>query len=322
MASSLNLNHEIFKSGLVIVTMASPYKTDLSEYLDKIKSRAIDAFLDDLGDGDVTTSALFKKDADAQAKIVAEEECVVAGIIEARHIFESAGLNVIGKDGGSEVSEGELVMQVSGSLKEILARERICLNYLSRMSGIATYSRKLSDTYGARILFLRKTDPALLFSEKLAVSLGGCLPHRMNLSDAILIKDNHLDELEKRISKSEALPRIAAIGKAISLAAKTRKENMAIEIEVETRDEAKAAAEHLLAVAPPKIIMLDNVPFPNISQIVKTIKKIDSAIVVEASGGITADLIEQYLASGADYVSTSSFLNAKTVPFKLALTSD
>jgi nicotinate-nucleotide pyrophosphorylase (carboxylating) len=315
------------------------YSRDFSEYEKMIKERALQAFQDDLGGGDITTEALLPgQNPEAAAVITAEEDCVLAGILEARAILEDGGLDVSGKEDGELVSKGENVLTIKGPLREMLARERVSLNYMSRMSGIATLSRRLSDLHGkkilsspngrrvsspqARILFLRKTDPGLLFSEKRAVALGGCLPHRLNLSDGILIKDNHIDALAQGTNRLEAIG--LAISRAVESinflpnAAKSKIVRQPfIEIEVETVEEAQYAAEEMLGLAGPNIIMLDNMKPSEVKRAAQIIRSTNAGIIIEASGGISEENIKDYLEAGADYVSTSLFMSAKPCGFKL-----
>jgi len=289
---------------------SSFYERDFSDYEGSIREHAIQAFKDDLGDGDITTAAVFKEDHESRAVVIAEEPCVLAGVIEARAILEDGKLEVSGKADGDEVKAGETMLTIKGSLKQILARERVALNYLSRMSGIATLSKRLYEQHGKRVLFLRKTDPGLLFSEKRAVALGGCLPHRINLSDGILIKDNHIDGLGGR--------RLDAIRTAILRADGFRTgKNLPIEIEVDTMEEARFAAEELEDMQGPNIILLDNMRPQEVKRAVGLIRAANSEVIIEASGGITEENIKDYLEAGADCVSTSLFLSAKPCKFKL-----
>jgi nicotinate-nucleotide pyrophosphorylase (carboxylating) len=285
------------------------FDRDFGPYKARMRQRALEAFRDDLGRGDVTTEAVFKEDSPARAVVIAEEACTLAGVLEARAVLEDGKLKVSGKKDGDPVKKGDTILNVEGSLKQMLARERVSLNYLSRMSGIATLSRKLFKEHGPRVLFLRKTDPGLLFSEKRAVSLGGCLSHRLNLSDGILIKDNHLDQLAK------GSDRVTAIKTAIARAAKVKTE--LLEIEVESVREAEAAAKTFKGLGIGGVIMLDNMSVADVKNAVKVVKSISKSITIEASGGITEDNIGDYLRAGADYASTSLFLAARPCRFNL-----
>jgi len=293
--------------------MEELYSRDFSPYEQQIKTRAIEAFKDDLGAGDITSDAVLE-DVPARAVVIAEEKCLLAGVLEAKAILDNGGVTLIGKGDGENVTKGEEIFVLEGSLKEILARERLVLNYITRMSGIATLSRKLSKKHGKKILFLRKTDPGLLFSEKRAVALGGCLPHRINLADGILIKDNHINQLAK------SSDRILAIEEAIMRADeyRTGKKSLPIEIEVESVEEAQTAAKKFKGIPGPNILLLDNMPHKQVKKAVSAVRLIGDTII-EASGGITEKNIKDYLKAGADYVSTSLFVSAKPCKFKLEM---
>jgi nicotinate-nucleotide pyrophosphorylase (carboxylating) len=291
----------------------SMFSRDLSKYEEAIKQRALEAFRDDLGEGDITSDYVLL-DSPARAVILAEEDCTVAGVLEATTILTAGGLTVSGKEDGSEAKSGDEIMLIEGSVRQILARERVTLNYLSRMSGIASLSSKLSKKHGKRVLFLRKTDPGLLFSEKRAVSLGGCLPHRMNLSDGILIKDNHISQLAK------SGDRIGAIKAAINRVHEHRPDpKLMFEVEVESAEEAEVAAFEFRKLHITGIIMLDNMQPAEVKNAVKAAKSAEPGVVIEASGGITEENIGAYLKAGADFVSTSIFMAAKPAKFKLEI---
>lgn len=294
----------------MVVDIAS-YERDFKTVEKIIKKRALEAFKDDLGSGDVTTDAVFSGDnPEARAVIVAEEFLVLAGLLEAETILAEGKISSFGRKDGDKIKKGETILTIKGPLKEILARERVILNYLSRMSGIATVSNRLFKQHGKRVAFLRKTDPGLLFSEKRAVALGASLPHRLNLSDGILIKDNHLD----RLSDS----RIESIKLAISRAAKT-KAKLSLEIEVDTEEEAELAAKELSKIQGPRMILLDNMSIEKVESCAGKIRSIDSEIIIEASGGISEEQIASYLEAGADVVSSSLFLQARPAKLKLEI---
>ncbi len=294
--------------------MESAFKRDVARYEPAIRKRALEAFRDDLGSGDATTEAVITQDRAARAVIEAEGNCTLAGILEAKTIFEDGGLKVTGKKDGDEARKGETILTIEGSVKELLARERTALNYLARMSGMATLSRQISKKHGHRVLFLRKVDPGLLFSEKRAVAAGGCLTHRMNLADGILIKDNHLKALWALSGdKTEA------VEEAVKRASKNRRGNVPIEIEVETLEQARAAAKALDVVIGTRVIMLDNMPPSQVRKAGRIIRGVDDSIIIEASGGITRPRIGDYLKAGADYVSTSIFLAAKPCRFRMEM---
>ena len=278
------------------------FSRDLKPLEKSIKKRVIQAFKEDLGKGDLTTSLVFGKEKiTAEAVIISNSDGILAGMLEASTIFKDGKIQELeSKKDGDEIHEGDVILKLRGPLQEILSRERTALNYLQRMSGIATFSRKLSKKFPGRVLFLRKCDPGLLYSEKRAVALGGCLTHRIGLFDGILIKENHLKTLGK-----------GAIKEAIARADKSRKtikKFLPIEIEVTTSGEAVAAAEVLKDVKGPNILMLDNMSPNQVKKCAKRIKEISKDIIIEASGGVTEENIRDYLKSGADFVSTSAFV--------------
>ncbi len=301
--------------------MESVYDRDFGIYEERIKQRALEAFADDINGGDITTKAVFgiREKHTAGAVIVAEEDCTLAGILEARAILEDGGLKVSGKRDGEDVKRGDVVLTVEGPLHEILARERVVLNYIIQMSGIATISRRLFRRHGRRVLFLRKTNPGLLLSEKRAVRLGGCLPHRINLSDGILIKDNHIEELAKESGREMAIK--TAIMRADRYRRETlwrrNKKLLPIEIEADSLEDAVVAAKELSKLRGPNIIMLDNMTPEYVRKAVRKIREIGGNIIIEASGGITEETIDDYLRAGADCVSTSLFISAKSCRFRL-----
>jgi len=250
----------------------------------------IDRFLrEDVGKkGDITSDALFTKQT-ARAVIIAKENCVVAGLHEAQQVFQKVGASVhmVFKD-GAVVRKGNTVMEVQGSARSILKGERLALNIISRMSGIATETKKIVQRCKkinpmVSIAATRKTTPGFRMFEKKAIILGGGEPHRYGLYDAVLIKDNHLKMTN---SIKQAVVKV-----------KRKLPGNPIEIEVENETDALTAAR--LNV---EIIMLDNFDAKTGQNVARKIRRINPDILIEVSGGITADNIEQY-ASFADRIS-------------------
>ena len=239
----------------------------------------IDSFIkEDLGEeGDITSSLLFT-DEEGIAFIKAKENCILAGGEEAMEVFHRLGAEVkqIKKD-GKEVKAGEKVMEVSGTLRSILAGERLALNFISRMSGIATITHELlvmCKKKNANIIIAatRKTTPGFRKYEKKAVVIGGGSPHRMGLYDGIIIKDNHLVCVTVR----------EAIRKA-------KRKGLPMEIEVESIEDAVIAAEEKA-----DIIMLDNMPPAKGKIAAKEARNIHPEVKIEVSGGITPENIGNY----------------------------
>lgn len=246
---------------------------------------------EDIESADITSEALFT-DETAKGQIFAKEDCVVAGLSETKEIFSHFGLNVHSDFlDGNKVLKGDIILKVEGRAKDILAGERLALNFLARMSGIATETKKLVDLCGkinpnVKVAATRKTTPGFRVFEKRAVELGGGFPHRMRLDDAFLIKDNHLKLVP---SIEEAVTRAKN--------SKFAEDGKKIEIEVENIEDALKAAE-----AEADIIMLDNMTPDQVKEAYQKIKEINNEILVEISGGITPQNIQNY-AEFADRIS-------------------
>lgn len=250
----------------------------------------IDRFLkEDLNKkGDLTSDALFSNET-AKARIIAKQDCIVAGLNEAKQVFKKTGAQTILKTkDGTPVKKNTIVAVIKGPAKAILKGERLSLNFICKMSGIATETRKLVEKCrkinpDIKIMATRKTTPGFRKYEKKAVKIGGGEPHRMGLYDAIMIKDNHIKiagSIEKTIKTiQEKLP------------------GQRIEVEVETEKDAIKAAE-LKA----DIIMLDNFSPEKARETTYKIKNINPNVIVEISGGVTPENITKY-ASFADRIS-------------------
>jgi len=239
----------------------------------------IDLFLkEDLDEkGDITSEALLK-DEKGIAYIKANENCILAGAEEAREVFKRLGCEVslIKKD-GEEVKAGEKIMEIKGKMKSILAGERLALNFICRMSGIATLTHELTKMCRKKnpnvtIAATRKTTPGFRKYEKKAVKIGGGYPHRMGLYDGVLIKDNHL----ACISLREAIRKAKKLG-------------VEVEVEVESVEDAVIAAEEGVDV-----IMLDNMPPAKAKLATTKAKEINPEVKIEVSGGITPENIANY----------------------------
>ena len=266
---------------------------------------------EDLGKGDVTTMLLIPADSTAEAKVIARESGVIAGVEEAEVLAESLGLKVENLvSDGEEVKTGKVLMKISGKTRTILAAERTILNILSRMSGVATATRKLVNKLKrrklkTRVACTRKVAPGLLYFDKKAVLIGGGDTHRLCLDDMILIKDNH----------------IAVVG-SVEKAVKTAREKVSfskkIEVEVTRVEDVLKAAK-----AGADIIMLDNFHPKQIEKAVKTLKKSGfyGKVLLEASGGITAKNILEFASTGVDVVSLGEITHSvKALNISLEIT--
>lgn len=248
---------------------------------------------EDTGYNDVSNNIV--PDCKAQAEVIAKEDGVVAGIAEATQVFEYFDvLATTDLTDGSAIKKNEVLLTLDGGARSILRAERLALNFLGRMSGIATLTRKyIERAGGVRIAGTRKTTPGFRMFEKKAIIAGGGDPHRFNLSDAVMIKDNH----------------IAALGleNAVKAAKKMASFTQKIEVEVENMDDAVLAAE--LGV---DIIMFDNMTVDKIKESINALteKGLRNGIVLEASGGISLENIAGYARSGVDVISTGALTHS------------
>jgi nicotinate-nucleotide pyrophosphorylase (carboxylating) len=248
---------------------------------------------EDIGQGDVTTALIVPADMIAEAEVIAKEAGVIAGIEEAEILSKSLGLKVEGSVAdGERVKPKAVLMRILGDARTLLSVERTFLNIVSRMSGIATITRELTEKirdagYKARVACTRKVAPGLLYFDKKAVFIGGGDTHRLHLDDMILIKDNHI-----AVAGSVE----AAVKKAKNGTSFTKK----IEVEVSKPDDVLEAAE-----AGADIIMLDNFTPKQIVRAVDSLKKsrFFGKVLLEASGGITAENILKFASAGVDTIS-------------------
>jgi len=273
----------------------------------------LSALKEDVDPGDVTSSALFDKDAVITACIVAKEDCILAGIDAARWVFnaldEKMNFLPLCQDGGA-VKKGKRVLSVKGSMKGVLAGERTALNILGRLSGAATLTAKFVKAVKgtkAKIFDTRKTTPGMRDLEKYAVKLGGGHNHRMGLWDGILIKDNHLDILRGGCKGDK----LKAINNAIAAARGKGYKN--IEIEVNDISEFKEALE-----SGADIIMLDNMDLDDIKKAVKIGKAASNPPALEVSGGVTLENVHGIAKTGIDRISIGCLTHsAPSIDFSL-----
>jgi nicotinate-nucleotide pyrophosphorylase (carboxylating) len=260
----------------------------------KILEEKLAKMLDeDIGQGDVTTQATIPPNLNVKAKVIAREEGVAAGVEEAIILAEYLGLRAEAKTcDGKKIKNEQVLIEVSGDAQTILSAERTMLNLLSRMSGIATITRKFTDQLQkagmkTRIAATRKCAPGLLYFDKKAVIIGNGEPHRLHLDDMILLKDNHISIVG---SPEEA------IKKAKANASFTKK----IEIEV-----AKVSDVLKVAQAGADVIMLDNFSVEQVKETVHLLKKAGflGKVILEASGRITAQNLIDYAKATVDIIS-------------------
>jgi nicotinate-nucleotide pyrophosphorylase (carboxylating) len=257
------------------------------------------ALREDIGDGDHSTLACVPENATGKAQLLIKDDGVLAGVELAVEIFKqfdpSLKVTLFKKD-GDRVVKGEIAFTVEGSSRSILTTERLVLNFMQRMSGIATQTAKIVqkiDGLSTKLLDTRKTTPGIRYMEKWAVRIGGGYNHRFALYDMIMLKDNHLDYA-------------GGITKAVQQTlAYLKQTNKTLKIEVEVRTEA----ELIEAIATPGIdrIMLDNF---QPSEIKRLLPLIPSHIETEASGGITIDTIRAYAETGVQYISVGALTHS------------
>ncbi|MEM3622367.1 MAG: carboxylating nicotinate-nucleotide diphosphorylase [Candidatus Bathyarchaeia archaeon] len=248
---------------------------------------------EDIGQGDITTTLIVPPETQTEAEIIAKETGVIAGIEEAKILLESLGIKIDALvSDGEKIRKKQVLMKVSGDAQAILSTERTLLNILSRMSGIATITRKLIETlqkngFKTKVACTRKTAPGLLYFDKKAVMLGGGDIHRFHLDDMVLIKDNHI-KVAGNIEK--------AVKKVKEKASFSKK----IEVEVTNANDALTAAK-----SGADIIMLDNFSPKQIEKAIKLLKKegFFGKVLLEASGGITTENIIAFASTGVDIVS-------------------
>jgi len=278
-------------------------------------------YMEDVGRGDVTSRALISKSRTGKAVLKAKHEGIVAGIEEVTWFLNKHGITVKAHvPDGRGISKGDAILEVSGKQMDILATERISLNVLQRMSGIATETKGLVNLIGGsgtRIAATRKT--LWRYLDKKAVYLGGGLTHRLGLGDSILIKDNHLQTLR---ANGEDEPIERALRKAAKLASKVD----FIEIEVATQEEAWIAARKFeqLKLKKPCIIMLDNWKPNEIGQIIDKLREagLYDFALLEASGNITPENIKEYARTGIDVISLGYLTHsARILDMSLEMTS-
>src|SRR5467141_1536561 len=274
---------------------------------------ALKKFLDeDIGHGDITTDALIDPAAKATGTVVCKERAVVAGLSESIILLKLLGCKGTPKvQDGQEVPAGTIVLEVRGSGSALLKVERVLLNLLSHMSGVATATAELvnmakKNGSSTRIACTRKTLPGLRYFEKRAVELGGGDIHRLRLDDAVLIKDNHL-VLAGSIT--------AAVRKAKTKVSFTKK----IEVEATTPDQAVEAG-----LAGADIVLLDNMTPPAVKKSVSLLeaRKLRDRLLIEVSGGITRENLGSYVRTGVDVISVGTITHsAKAIDMSLELHS-
>jgi nicotinate-nucleotide pyrophosphorylase (carboxylating) len=261
-----------------------------------VEKAVADALAEDLGPtGDITTQATVPQDARAYGIIAARKPGVIAGMQLVKAAFQAldpaVAVEVIVTDGG-RVAAGDEIARVSGNARALLGAERVAMNFLGHLSGIATLTQRYVEAVAgthARIIDTRKTTPLLRAFEKLAVRAGGGLNHRFGLFDAILIKDNHI---------------VAAggVGPALERARAQAGHTVKIEVEVTTLQELAQALVHN-----PDAVLLDNMPPPMLRT---AVAEVAGRAVTEASGGVTIETVREIAATGVDLISVGALTHS------------
>ncbi len=256
------------------------------------------ALREDISSEDVSTNAVMRKAQKGEAQLICKQDGVLAGLFVFRRVFELLDEDIEVKfsyEDGQTVKSGEIIGTITGDIRAILSGERTALNYLQRMSGIAPYTNsiaKLLEGSKTKLLDTRKTTPNNRIFEKYAVKTGGGYNHRYNLSDGVLLKDNHIGAA-------------GGVKEAVEMAKEYAPFVRKIEIECETVEMVQEAAE-----AGADIIMLDNM---SVEEMQKAITAIAGRAEIECSGNVTKENIERYISLGVDYISSGALTHSAPI---------
>ena len=258
----------------------------------------LEALKEDISSEDVTTNAVMKEAVTGDVDLICKQDGVIAGLEVFKRVFylldEKVETELFCKD-GDEVKNGQLLGKVTGDIRVLLSGERVALNYLQRMSGIATYTHSVAallEGSKTKLLDTRKTTPNMRIFEKYAVRVGGGFNHRYNLSDGVLLKDNHIGAA-------------GSVTKAVKMAKEYAPFVRKIEVEVENLDMVKEAVD-----AGADIIMLDNM---SVEEMQEAVRIIDGRAETECSGNVTKENIENLTAIGVDYISSGALTHSAPI---------
>lgn len=258
----------------------------------------LEALKEDISSEDVSTNAVMKEAVPGEVDLICKQDGIIAGLDVFRRVFELLDPETEAKfycKDGDQVTAGELMGKVKGDIRVLLSGERVALNYLQRMSGIATYTHsvaRLLEGSGTKLLDTRKTTPNMRIFEKYAVRVGGGYNHRYNLSDGVLLKDNHIGAA-------------GSVTEAVRMAREYAPFVRKIEIEVENLDMVKEAVE-----AGADIIMLDNMSPEDMKEAVRII---DGRAETECSGNVTKENIARLTEIGVDYISSGALTHSASI---------
>jgi nicotinate-nucleotide pyrophosphorylase (carboxylating) len=268
--------------------MKTTYEELLNSFIDN-------ALKEDVGEGDHTSLSCIPDSASGKAKLLVKETGIIAGVLAASEVFHKADNQLLVKiylPDGTQIKPGDIVLDVTGNIRAILQTERLVLNIMQRMSGIATKTAHYVDCLHGlktKVLDTRKTTPGMRFLEKEAVRIGGGYNHRMGLYDMIMIKDNHVDfagGIKKSIEKTRNY---------------LKRKNLDLKVEIEARNFKEI--EEILATGGVDRIMLDNF---TVADTRSALKMINGRFETESSGGITLNNIRAYAECGVDYISVGA----------------
>jgi nicotinate-nucleotide pyrophosphorylase (carboxylating) len=258
----------------------------------------LEALKEDISSEDVTTNAIMREAVNGTVDLICKQDGVIAGLPVFKRVFEllnpNTNVEFYCKD-GDKVSNGQKMGSVTGDMRVLLSGERVALNYLQRMSGIATYTRQVADLFentDTKLLDTRKTTPNMRIFEKYAVKTGGGHNHRYNLSDGVMIKDNHIGAA-------------GSITKAVKMAKDYAPFVRKIEVEVENLDMVREAVD-----AGADIIMLDNM---SVEEMKEAIVIIDGRAETEVSGNVTKENIKRLTNLGVDYISSGALTHSAPI---------
>ncbi len=250
------------------------------------------ALHEDLNHGDITTLCTIAPGQRSDAVIVAKESCVVAGVFVAMEAFRLIDADVrfssVAEE-GSRIDSGDSLLEVHGYSSALLAAERVALNFLQRLCGTATMSSRFVEAVngtGVRVVDTRKTTPGFRLLEKYAVRVGGCLNHRFDLSDGILIKDNHIAAC-------------GSVGAAVRRALENAPHTLRVEVEVTSLEQLREAVE-----AGADVLLLDNMNISELTEAVEYARSLKPGLILEASGGVTLENVRKIAETGVDVISS------------------
>ena len=256
------------------------------------------ALAEDIGSGDVTSEYFTNQDTVAEGRIAARESCIVAGLGVAEEVFRrvDANLEIVRRlPDGARVTPGDIVMVVRGRAASLLTAERTALNFLQRLSGVATLTGRFVDAVrgtSAKILDTRKTTPGMRLFEKAAVVAGGAINHRFGLHDMVMVKDNHLAASSSLEELQDAISRV-----------KAERQDIRVELEADTLEQVR----RFVRLRGVDVVLLDNMSLAELQEAVSLKRR---GVAFEASGGVNLETVRQIAETGVDFVSVGEMTHS------------